>query len=152
MARHWPKLAVTGLEPLPGSAEHARRAVEAAGLARRVEIRTDRGEDLTVQETYDLVLVPSAFISPTRVDRIVDRAVEALRPGGWLLFAAGRDHDATAAALWRFRAAACGGSGPGAVEASDLLRRHGLAEVRFVGFGAGATIGVAAGRRSPGGW
>ena len=76
--------------------------------------------------------------------------MEALRPGGWLLFAAGID--ATAAALWRFRAAACGGSGPGAVEASSLLRPHGLAEVRFVGFGAGDTVGVAAGRRSPGGW
>lgn len=147
MARLWPRLSVTGLEPLAAIADIARDEVATAGLADRIEIRTSRGEDLEERESYDLAFVPSAFIPRERMGRVMARAAEALRPGGWLLFAAGTDTDATAAALWRFRAASCGGLGLGPVEAACLLRRHGLADVRFRGFGPEATVGVAAGRR-----
>lgn len=150
MARLWPHLAVTGIEPLAAIAEEARLRVAAAGLSHRVEIHTLAGEDLSERAAYDLAFVPSAFIAPERLGAVIERAVEALRPGGWLLLAAGTDSDPAARVLWRFRAASCGGTGLGRAEAAETLRAHGLTGVSFHPFGPDATVGVVAGCRGQG--
>src|SRR5262249_4902301 len=86
MARRWPALRVLGVDPLAAAVALGRERVRAAGLEARIELREQSAEQLVDASVFDLAWIPSAFIAASALQRVVDRAYAALRPGGWLLF------------------------------------------------------------------
>ena len=111
MARVFPALRVVGIDPFAAPLALARENVAAAGLEDRVELREQAGEDLPDSRAFDLVRIAGAFVPRVAIGSVLARAHEAVRPGGWVLFAAIRPPEAPlAGALARMRAAELGGS------------------------------------------
>jgi len=99
MCRLFPTLHVVGIEPQDAPMDEARRNVTAAKLGDRIELRTQRIEDLADREAFDLVWLPQIFLPREVLERGLRRAWAALRPGGWILLIAysnpGMELDAT---------------------------------------------------------
>jgi SAM-dependent methyltransferase len=93
MARLWPELQIVGIDPLEAALVLARENVRRAGLESRIELRQQRGEDLTDREAFDLAWIPGLFVPEEAVAGLVSRVREALVPGGWLLYATARSVD-----------------------------------------------------------
>jgi precorrin-6B methylase 2 len=160
MLRHWPELRATGIEPLRGAIELARKNLGLAGLAARMELRQGFGEDLAERAAYDLTFVPGAFIRGDALPLLLARAHAALKPGGWLLLAVIEPGaDPAAAALARFRAEAWGGKAWGAEGGQRLLEGAGFETIRvfrqqsgFIAFlAAEARVGGSAYSSTPSG-
>jgi precorrin-6B methylase 2 len=150
MARRWPSLRVVGVDPWPASIEAARHNVRKAGLVTRIELRTQRAEDLADTERFDLAWVPGLFISADALPSVLDRVRQALRPGGWMLLAlAAPTADPLVAALARLRTALWGGTQATASEAQTLLTRFGLVAVRALSASRSLGIAIVAGQRAP---
>jgi hypothetical protein len=148
MARRWPRLKIVGIEPWGPSIAIARARVAASGLAGRIMLREQAGEDLPDVAAFDLAWIPSAFIPEAVLPRIVERAARALKPGGWLLLAMlNAAGDSLAASLVRLRATLWGGllAPPATVEA--LLAQAGLGAVATLPGPPSSPIVMVAGRR-----
>jgi SAM-dependent methyltransferase len=105
--------------------------VRAAGLAARIELREQTGDELSDTDAFDLAWVPGAFVSEEASRALVQRIFRALRPGGWLLFALVRSrHDPLTAALIRLRTSFFGGFVTTSESVEALLHQHGFADVR----------------------
>jgi SAM-dependent methyltransferase len=85
MCHLWPQLRVVGLEPQEAPLAAAHRAVAAAGLDGRVELRRQRVEEMVDSTAFDLVWLPQVFLSQEALVGALPRVLRALRPGGWLL-------------------------------------------------------------------
>ncbi len=108
MARVFPALRIVGIDPFAPALELARKNI--AGFEDRIELREQAGEALTDVRAFDLARVAGGFVPRAVIRALVDRVHEALRPGGWLLFAAVRPpSDPLSAALARLRAEELGG-------------------------------------------
>jgi SAM-dependent methyltransferase len=150
MSRAWPRLRVVGLDVWTPSLALGRRNVTAAGLASRIELREQAFEDLPDEQAFDLIWVPSLFIPAPALTEGLRRAVRALRPGGWVLFAsAASDADPLTAALARLRTREWGGVPWTPEEARALLAAAGFADVRALGLPPGAPVCLTVGRRAP---
>jgi SAM-dependent methyltransferase len=150
MARIWPKLNITGIEPWPPSIAMARSRIAAEGLNDRILLREQSGENLTDSEAFDLAWLPSVFISEPALSSILQKVRVALRTGGWLLFPMTKPGaDQLATALATLRTAMFGGfiATPEAAEA--LMRKHGFVEVHTFPSAAASTTCLVVGRREP---
>ncbi len=148
MARDWPDLRITALEPHPAALALARSNVAAADLDDRVVLHATRGEALEDVAAHDLVWIPSAFIPEPAVPEVIARAARALKPGGWIIYAVVRPgSDSAANALARFRTAFWGGSLIGPEAVADLMAAAGLTEARLTDGPAHSTIGMMVARR-----
>lgn len=148
MARDWPHLRITALEPHPAALALARSNVAAADLDARVVLHPARGEALQDVGLHDLVWIPSAFIPEAAIPEVIARAARALKHGGWMIYAIVRPgSDGAANALARFRTAFWGGSllGPDAV--AELMAAAGLTDARLTDGPAHSTIGMMVARR-----
>jgi SAM-dependent methyltransferase len=130
MARKWPSLGVTGIDVWGPALALARQNVADAGMQRRVEIREQSGEDLSDDRAFDLAWIPAPFIPKHALPRVVERVQRALKPGGWLLFAAAKPGDDLRGAAMRFRVALYGGAPSTQPEIETLLAEKGLTDVR----------------------
>lgn len=75
-----------GVEPVPLHVERAHAAVEAAGLADRVEVRLGGAEDLTPTDgEFDLVWCRDVLTQVADRDAVVDHMARALAPDGRLV-------------------------------------------------------------------
>jgi 2-polyprenyl-3-methyl-5-hydroxy-6-metoxy-1,4-benzoquinol methylase len=83
--RHFPHLRIVGIDPLLPALAEARRNVQEAGLAARIELREQRVEDLEDESSFDLAHVPIFFLETPAVSDGLSRVLRALRPGGWVL-------------------------------------------------------------------
>jgi precorrin-6B methylase 2 len=133
MLQRWPALSAVGIEPLPGALALARRNLNEAGLAGRMELRQGFGESLEEVGAYDLIFVPSAFIPASALPAILQRARTALRPGGAVLLAVMEPPSAEAQASAGFRAAVWGGDVVGITGGKHLLRQAGFTRVDSTG-------------------
>jgi len=148
MARQWPSLSVTGIEPWPASLMIARENVCSAGLGARITLRQQPGEALSDVDAFDLAWIASAFIPGPAVPTVVARAAAALRPAGWLLLAmANPGNDTLTTALTQFRTALWGGCLLGADAAQELLKRSGLAAVQTLPGPPHSPISIIAGQK-----
>ena len=84
VARTFPTLRVVGVDIFPEALALARRNVEGAGLAERVELRLVDAANLE-PDSADVVWLPMPFLPMEIVDDVLSGAHRALRPGGWLL-------------------------------------------------------------------
>lgn len=148
MARAFPELRVVGVDPWAPSLALARENVAQAGLAERIELRRQGGEELTDRSAFDLAWIASPFMPEEVVPAVLERVLAGLRAGGWALFAIARPStEPLADALWRFRVRTYGG-GLSTIEAAEaLLRRMGYTEVRALPSPPGAIAATVAGRR-----
>jgi 2-polyprenyl-3-methyl-5-hydroxy-6-metoxy-1,4-benzoquinol methylase len=148
MARIWPKLSITGIEPWPPSIAMARARVAAEGLNDRIQLREQSGENLTDSEAYDLAWLPSVFISEPSLSSILRKIRVALRPGGWLLFPMTKPGpDQLATALAQLRTEMFGGFISTPDEAEALLRQQGFIGVRSFPSAVTSTTCLLVGRR-----
>jgi 2-polyprenyl-3-methyl-5-hydroxy-6-metoxy-1,4-benzoquinol methylase len=143
MCRAYPRLQVVGLEPRAASAEQARRNIAAAGLADRIELRSQRVEDLPDREAFDLAYLPQVFMPVEVVERGLSAVRRALRPGGWVVLIAlsvpGEDLPAT---LKRLLNVLWGGSPLQAEEVAGMVRAAGLESVQTGGAPGSPATGI----------
>jgi SAM-dependent methyltransferase len=150
MARSWPGLRIVGLEPWPAALAMARRAVMAAGLGQRIELREQAAQELPDVQAFDLAWLPSLFVPRDAIAPSLAAVRRALRPGGWLLVPILRPtEDTLAGALARLRVAMFGGWPWLPDELEALLLGQGFAEIRILPAPPHAVTGLLAARRPP---
>lgn len=130
LARRWPSLRVVGLDVWGPSLAIARKNVLDAGLQDRIEVREQAGEELSDEQTFDLAWLPAPFVPAPAVPPLVERLHRALKPGGWLLFAAAKSGDDLRGAALRFRVALYGGAPSTQPEIEKLLAEKGFVDVK----------------------
>jgi hypothetical protein len=101
-------------------------------LQDRIEIREQPGEHLADERTYDLAWIPAPFVPSHALGRLVEHAHRALKPGGWLLFAAAKPGEDLRGASLRFHVALYGGAPSTQQDIERLLVEKGLTEVRAI--------------------
>ncbi|WFP75351.1 class I SAM-dependent methyltransferase [Mesorhizobium sp. WSM4906] len=148
MLWEWPELWAVGIDPAPDAIAQAHANVRAAGFADRIALRIGFGQEIALEEMFDLAFVPSAFIPEAHVRAIVPRCLAALKPGGWLLLAmVNPGPDALGEALASFRTAMWGGTIFEKGAAQALVERCGYADTRLLPGPAGAPVAFVAGRK-----
>lgn len=148
MARLWPALHIVGIDRWAPALALARDRVQAAGLAERIELREQVGEQLPDINCFDLAWIPGAFVSEEATPALIQRIYRALRPGGWLLFALFGSRDETlAAAVARLRTAMFGGFVTANEHIELLLSRQGFVDVRTLPRAPSSLGAVVAARR-----
>jgi precorrin-6B methylase 2 len=85
-ARSWPALRIVGIDSWEPALTLARKNLSLNGVTERVELRSQRVEDLDEKETFTLAWLPGPFISVDIVAIALERIHRALVPGGWLIF------------------------------------------------------------------
>ncbi len=148
--RTFPKLRVVGLDVFPHALELARRQVDEAGLADRIELRNQDVASVEDDEAYEVAWLPAPFIPRPALDAGLPRLAKALVPGGWLIMAHGQFHeDLLKNAISRFQATVYGGATLNDEEAQALLRGVGLEQVFTIPTPEGAPA-LTVGRRPSG--
>jgi precorrin-6B methylase 2 len=150
MAQMWPEMRIVGIDPWQPSLRLARENVDRANMADRFELREQGVEKLTDKAAYDFVWYANTFI-PERFALVgLERALEALRPGGWINMGANNDAaPAPLAALFRLRETQWGGPVWSAADAENVLRKTGFVDVRALPTHPGALATFVVGRRKP---
>lgn len=148
MVQTFEHLRAVGVDPWKPSMDLARQNVAGAGLEHRIELREQGGEEIDDEAAFDLAWIASPFMPEEVVPRIVERVLNALRPGGWLFLAAPKPvTDPLAAAVWSFRGATFGGAAWHAERATRLFEDVGYAEVRTLPSPPSAVASIIAARR-----
>jgi len=128
--RTFPGLRVVGLDVLPRVLELARRQVEEARLADRIELRHQDVAGLEDDQAYALAWLPAPFVPRPALEAGLPRLARALVPGGWLMIAHGKfDDNPLKDALARFQTTVYGGAALDDDEAQSLLRGMGFEQV-----------------------
>jgi precorrin-6B methylase 2 len=149
MARLWPSLRITGIDPWKPSLALAKQNVRRAGLEDRIELREQKGEDITDSNTFDLAWIPSAFIPCSSIEQVVNRVHTALRPGGWVLFAMAKaGGDPLRSALVRLRTIQWGGCLMSADEVESLLRSTGFSDIKTLPTPPNALVALTTARKA----
>ena len=149
MARTWPNLKIVGIDPWPPAIALAHEAVVAAGLADRIELRAQAGEEIADRNAFDLAWLPSLFVPRQAVPDALARVLTAMRPGAWLLVPILQPtEDALVASLMRLRVAMFGGWAWSAGELEALLRDKGYAQVRTMASSPQAITALVVGRKA----
>jgi SAM-dependent methyltransferase len=84
-ARTFPEAHIVGIDVFEPALALARMNVAREQMADRVELRQLDVTALDEPESYDAVWLPLPFLARAVVPAAIQRAVRALRPGGWLL-------------------------------------------------------------------
>ena len=152
MARRWPSLHVTGIDPWEPALARAEARVRGAGLADRIELRRQAAEALEDEGAFDLAWIPGVFVPEAALAGAIHRVHRALRPGGWLVMAAlAAAGDSIDAAVFRLRTAMFGGAVVPVERVAAGLRGEGMVEVRALPAPAGAFTALLVARRDPAG-
>jgi SAM-dependent methyltransferase len=132
MARKWPSLRVVGLDVWGPSLALARKNVTDAGLRDRIVLREQPGEQLPDDSVFDLAWIPAPFVPKHALGRLVAQVHRALKPGGWLLFAAAKPGEDLRGAALGFHVALFGGAPSTQQEIETLLVEKGLTDVKVL--------------------
>jgi precorrin-6B methylase 2 len=148
LASAWPRLRITGIDVWQPSLALARANVAAAGLGDSIELREQGAESLRDEQAFDLAWLPLIFIPQSVAPAAMERALHALRPGGWLVagFANIEAGDATSKAIWRLRTTTFGGPLWTVPEVEARLRTAGFVDVKLLPTPPGAPALLAARR------
>ena len=150
VARMFPGLRVLGIDVLPPALDLARRNAHETGLEDRIDLRLQDAVTLE-PESADIVWLPMPFLPIGIVPEVIERAIVALRPGGWLLPGTfpGPGHTLPER-LMTLRTLRAGGHPWSADELTGQLRNAGLLDPAEVPRGWPAPVRLYAGRK-PGG-
>lgn len=149
MCEQFPALRVVGLDPFDTSLALARRNVAEVGLADRIELRSQRVQDLAEENRYDLAWVPVQFLPTDVAARGLHRVHAALRPGGWaVLGSVAADGEGLQPAVWRLIGVLFGSGRLFADHAAEMLRAAAYESVQVLPAAPGVPIRMIVGRRS----
>jgi SAM-dependent methyltransferase len=147
-AQSWPALRTVGIDPWEPALDLARANIATAGLDGRIELRVQAIQDLSDREAFTLVWLPGPFLSPVVMPVALERAVGALRPGGWVVFGTFRTpSDPLGQALTGLRVLRTGGHLWEARDIEERLRTLGFEQVASASPGARPTLLVAGRKR-----
>lgn len=133
MCRSWPNLRCVGLDIASRPLSLAEREVAEAGLADRVQFLQQDIVDLHEIAAFDAAWLPLPLIGLDVAALALRNAVNALRPGGWILVAVNEQPaDEIQRALTAFRATAVGGSTSFREDVMEWLVEAGVADVSDV--------------------
>jgi precorrin-6B methylase 2 len=150
LCRRSPKLRCVGLEPAPVPLDIARKRTAASGFATRIELRSQKVEDMTDRDAFDVAWLPTVFLPEPALSRGIERVSDGLRPGGWVITVAMSTRgDELAATLGRLRNVMWGGDPLTADDLADKLRDHGFVEVQALAL-PGLAPRMVAGRKPDG--
>lgn len=85
LARTFPSTEVTGIDIFAPSLALAARNVAAEHMSHRVTIQERDISTLDEPAEYDAIWLPLPFLPQAVVPKAIERALRALRPGGWVL-------------------------------------------------------------------
>jgi SAM-dependent methyltransferase len=129
-AELFPRLTVVVIDVLPRVLALAAQTVSASSVADRVILREQDVSSLDEPETYAFAWVPAPFLPASALGAGVERVVDALWPGGWLMLGHGKyGGSAVDDAVGRFKTIAYGGTALDDGEAERMLSSAGLVEV-----------------------
>jgi 2-polyprenyl-3-methyl-5-hydroxy-6-metoxy-1,4-benzoquinol methylase len=149
VARSHPGLTVVGIDVFAPALELARGNVAAEGMDGRVELRHQDAARLDEPEAYEVVWLPMPFLPQGVVPAVVDAAVQALRPGGWLVLGTFTGPgDRLSELLTDLRTVRSGGHPWRPAELVDLLTSAELADAGEVDRAWAAPVRLYAGRRA----
>ena len=144
----FPSLRVVGLDVFPRALELARRTIDEAGMAERIELRNQDVATLDDQDVFCLAWLPAPFVPRAAIEAGLPRMVRATVPGGWLMVGHGKFGErGLSDALTRLQTVAFGGTALNGDEAQDLLRGVGLEQVVSIPTPTGAP-GITIGRKA----
>jgi len=148
LARSWPNLRIVGIDPWPPAIALAREAVAAAGLADRIELREQAGQEIADRNAFDLAWLPSLFVPRQAVLDALARVLAAMRSGASLLVPILHPtDDPLTASLMRLRVAMFGGWAWSSGELEALLRDKGYGQVRTMASSPQAITALVVGRK-----
>lgn len=146
MAKAFPKLRIVGIDPLPAAVVEARANVAAHGMQDRIELRSQRGDELTEVNHFDTAFVPAKFFDDAAFAATLRTLAKALKQDGAIITAAWRDvGEPKATALSKLRCEMWGAGPRTTDEVTAMLRAAGFREVR-VGPAQGAMVPILAKR------
>jgi 2-polyprenyl-3-methyl-5-hydroxy-6-metoxy-1,4-benzoquinol methylase len=126
-------LRCVGLDILPRALELAEQELTTRGVRDRVELRLQDVQDLKEQDAFDVAWIPLPLLPEDVARTAVQRVAAALRPGGWLLVAAGRpEQEPLRSAITRLRAATVGGCAADERDVREWLEKAGAQDVQPV--------------------
>lgn len=126
----YPGSTVVGVDPWEPALSLARENIAEAGLEGRITLIAGRLEDFVDPEGFDLIWIPSFFISEAVLDQALLRVYQATRPGGKVVMGImGGSEDALAEAVDRLFTVRSGGSNMSVDEGMTGLRRSGFSDV-----------------------
>lgn len=144
-----PHSRVVGIDVLPRALDLAQQTIAAHGLEHRLEVRLLPVQELADQAQFDLAWMPAPFLPEAVFHEGIRRVHDALRPGGWLIVAAGRfDGDALAVAVTRWKTLQSGGTSLALDDARAALDDAGFVEMKELPTPPGAPALYAA-RKEP---
>jgi precorrin-6B methylase 2 len=148
MASIWPSLQIVGIDAWEPSLKIARENLNNAGLADRIELKMLLAQDLAAESEFDLVWIPSPFISHQILRTVLDRVFIALKPGAWMLCAMlKKSADPLISALTRLRTSLWGGGSQSLTEAEKMAIDSGFEEVQLASLPDDLGLSVVAGRK-----
>lgn len=143
----FPSLHVVGIDVFPRALELARRTVDEAGMADRIELRHRDVAELSDKDVFCLAWLPAPFVPGDALHAGLPRIVAALVPGGWVVVGHGKlGEPGLPTELTRFQTVAFGGTAIDDDEAQNLLRSVGLELVSALPTPPGAPA-ITVGRR-----
>jgi SAM-dependent methyltransferase len=145
-----PNARAVGIDVLPRAVDLAQQTIAARGLQDRLEVRLQPVQELTDVAQFDLAWMPAPFLPPEVFTAGLRRVRDALRPGGWLIVAAGRfDGDALAVAVTRWKTLRSGGTPLTPDEAKSSLDAAEFLQITELPTPPGAPTLYAARKASP---
>jgi 2-polyprenyl-3-methyl-5-hydroxy-6-metoxy-1,4-benzoquinol methylase len=148
LAQSFPAARVVGIDIFERALALARQNVAAAGLADRVEIRTEDATQLASGDVYDAIWLPMPFLPREILPAVFAAVAGALRPGGWVLpgtFAG--PPDSLSQMLCDLRTVRAGGHPWHGPDLVAEIATHGFADAREVPRSWTAPVRLYAGRR-----
>ena len=131
MAKHFPKLRVTGIDCLRAAHLEAKTAVAAAGLQNRIEIRLQRAEEMPDENVFHTAFVASKFFERSLLEPILESVRRALVPGGIAFLGGWCDPgEPKKRAVSRLREHLWGGSAVPTDDVIEILRAIGFVDIK----------------------
>ena len=84
-ARSWPALRIVGIDSWEAALTLARKNLAQSGVSERVELRSQRVEQLDDEKIFTLAWLPGPFIAVELMALALERIYRALAPAGWLI-------------------------------------------------------------------
>jgi ubiquinone/menaquinone biosynthesis C-methylase UbiE len=143
-AKQFPKLRVIGIDPFPAALAEARATVAAHGMQDRIELRAQRGDELTEESYFDIAFLPAKFFDDATLSATFRTLARAMKPGGVVLTGAWRDvGEPRAAAVSKLRCEMWGAGPRTTEEVTAMLNAAGFRKIR-IGPSQGAMVPIAA--------
>ena len=151
LARLYPSLRISGLEPAAAPLQEAQRSIAASGLGERIEVRPIRLDQLADRDRFDAGWLPQVFLPLDVLEQSIGPFYRSIKPGGWgILFALAAAGGDLGPAISRFRNVLWGGEPHPPAAVAELMAAAGFEDIRVDAAGGIAGASLIIGRKPVG--